>query len=119
MKRFFLTLLITFSIVAIIHVLFNGFTIRYDTASDSLFIVGIFMFFISIIAITDAKKVFISFGYQVKSMFGKFRKEHRNYLEYYQEKSKGSVGQAGVNGLIISIIYIVVSVILAYQHLGM
>ncbi len=119
MKRFLLTLLITSTIVALVHVLFNGFTIRYDTASDSLFIVGIFMFFISIIAMTDATKVFISFGYQIKSMFGKFRKEHRSYHEYYQDKSKGSVGQAGVNGFIISIIYIVTSVILAYQHLGM
>lgn len=106
-------------IVSIIHVLFNGFTIGYDTASDSLFIVGIFMFFISIIAMTDATKVFISFGYQIKSLFGKFRKEHRSYLEYYQDKSKGSVGQTGVNGFIISIIYIVTSVILAYQHLSM
>lgn|GEM_PF-2339376 len=119
MKRFLITLLITLAIVSTVHVLFNGFTIGYDTASDSLFIVGIFMFFISIIAMTDATKVFISFGYQVKSLFGKFRKQHRSYLEYYQDKSKGSVGQAGVNGFIISIIYIAVSVYLAYQHLGM
>lgn len=118
MRRFFITLLITFMIVIGMQLLMHGTIITYESASNALFYVGIFMFFISIIAMTDATKVFLSMGYQFKSLFGKFRREHRSYLEYYQDKSKGSVGQVGVNGFLISILYIVLSVVLANMHLN-
>ncbi|MCK9235527.1 MAG: DUF3899 domain-containing protein [Acholeplasmataceae bacterium] len=55
--------------------------------SDTLFVVGLPIFFISLIATTNAGKLFVFIGYSLKSMFSRSLRQ-TPYYQYHQEKMK-------------------------------
>jgi len=127
-KRFFITLVVSFGIVLIIlrfvgqqSILDFRLLINPDLAeterdiemfrhalSSALAYVGIPLFFLSLIMMTDANRALISMGFAVRSIIPRYREKYSDYHEYQEKKRReGGVGMFGISSFIISIGYIV------------
>ncbi len=131
MKRFFITLVVSFGIVLIILVFQQGRSILdfadvFNTektygyyVSNALAYVGIPMFFISLIMMTDANRALISMGFAIRSIIPRYRQKYSDYYEFQEKKRRdGGVGIFGISSFIISIAYIVLALMLGemYPH---
>lgn len=117
MIKFISGLIVACGLAVGYHLLVFGTEITTRNTSDALFVVGLFMFFISLIAVTDAAKVFIGFTYTFKQMFKRNRDKYSNYYDYSNRKEKGE-GQFGIGTLFISIVFLTIAFILAGQYLN-
>ena len=117
MIRFIVSLLIALGLSAgyIMLVFENAYTLR--NISDALFIVGLFLFFSSLIAVTDAAKVFIGFTYTFKNMFKRHREKYSNFYDYSKAK-EARKSSFGLGTLFISILFLTTAVILALQYMN-
>ncbi len=121
MKKFLITLLVSLAIIFMVqhfafgqpvrelpNVLTNR-SYRIDMA-NSMGIVGIIMFYISLISITNASRAFISIGFAVKSIFVRYRRKYSDYYDY-AEKKREERGESSIGfySLFISIVYIIVA----------
>ena len=53
--------------------------------SDSIFVVGIFMFFLGLIAVTGSGKVFSGFSYTFNIVFKRKEMKNKSYYEFVKE----------------------------------
>lgn len=111
MKRFMITLIASALIIFGLHYILYRFTFTYESVANSVFSVGIFMFFISLIIVTGANQLFHIVTYGFKAFFRK-NSGYKTYYEYLMDKRKGK-SLYGIHMFIISIGYIVISLILA------
>ncbi len=112
-RRFFVALSIgALGTYAIVERAFEG---RYEYAfvADALFVTGIIMFFMGLIMMTDATKIFTSFGYTFKVMFRR-KPMSQSFYDYKLAKEQGEVGEAtlGVPAMAVAILMIGVSLII-------
>ena len=113
LRRFFVALSIgALGTYAIIERAFEG---RYEYAfiADALFVTGIIMFFIGLILMTDATKIFTSFGYTFKVMFRR-QPMSQSYYDYKLAKEMGETGEEtlGIPALVVGILMVVASIII-------
>ncbi|PKK94253.1 MAG: hypothetical protein CVV61_00455 [Tenericutes bacterium HGW-Tenericutes-6] len=114
LKKFIITLIVYIAILFVSYQLIFG-DLPYEarTVSDTLFYVGLPIFFISLLSITNAGNLFIFVGYSLKSIF---TKSYRTpYHEYHRHRMSKSISVIPVYLFILSIICIIISVILAEQ----
>ncbi len=115
MIKFILSLLVSLGLAAGYHILVFGNEITTRNTSDALFVVGLFLFFISLVAISDAAKVFVGFSYTFKNMFKRHREKYSNFYDYATQKENRE-GYFGVSTLIISIVFLTIAFVLAAQY---
>jgi len=75
------------------------------------------MFFIGLMLITNAPRVFLIFTYSVKQVFQRKNFPYKTYYDYYAEKEKDKVTPYALPIFVMSIIYLGISLILAYMVL--
>ncbi len=118
MKKFLITFAISLTCVYVIHItLFQG-AYTYESISNALFIVGIFMFFFGLLSITDANKIFLILNYSIKSALYKKNFKYKTYYDYYIENERNGITPFTIAITAISIIYITISYILAHFALA-
>ncbi len=115
MKKFIIALLISLACVFIIHLTLFDNAYSYQSLSNALFVVGIFMFFIGLIIITEASKMFLIIGYSFKAFIKRKEFKYKSYYDYMKEKQKEKTTPYALQMFIISIGYLVTSYILALQ----
>ena len=118
MIKFLISLLFSLGLAGGYHLLAFGTTYSIRNTSDAFFVVGLLLFFMSLIAITDAAKVFIGFGYTFKNMFKKHRNKYSSYVDYANRKNAKEGNTFGLGTLLISILFLTISFILAHQYLN-
>ena len=115
--RFLITLAVSLLIVAaVLHFIYG----RYDVhnLSNAFFVVGLAMFFASIMTITDASRMFVGIGYAFKSIFTRHKQKYGDYHKYQEGKQdKDSMNVFGLSSLFVSILYVVISVVLALHFI--
>jgi hypothetical protein len=112
-RRFFVALSIgALGTYAIIERAFEG-SYEYAFLADAFFIVGIIMFFTGLIMMTDATKIFTSFGYTFKTMFRR-KPMSQSFYDYKLQKEQGEVGEEtlGIPAMAVAILLMVASVII-------
>jgi hypothetical protein len=117
-KRYLNTIAIALVLAYILHIIVYRFSYTLKTVSDVLFFVGILMFFISLLSISGANKVFITLGYSFRSIFGRQHKKYDNLYDYTQAKDKKKLGKYGNPMIFVGIIMVIASLILAYLSLN-
>jgi uncharacterized ion transporter superfamily protein YfcC len=109
MKRILYPLGISLTLVFIIHLtLFdNSYTLK--DMSNAFFVVGLIMFLVGLMAVTDASKIFMIFVYSVKQTRRQHRKTYPTYYDYAKEREKEKMIPYALEILIIGIIYLIVA----------
>ena len=118
MKKFLITTGTALGISLGIHLIAFGREFTTRSISDTVFIVGIMMFFISLTSITGAGKIFTTFGYAIRSVFGRQHKKYDNLYDYHQAKDKNRIGSYGLPMFLIGVIMVAISLILAFNILN-
>lgn len=114
LKKFIITLVIYIALLFVSYrLIFEDLPFDKRTISDTLFYVGLPLFFISLMSITNAGNLFAFVGYSVKSMFK--RNFRTPYHEYHSRRMKKNLSVVPVYLFIFSTICIIISVILANQ----
>ena len=113
------TLGISMAMVMVIIGLIYKFEFSIMYLSNSIFVVGIILFFIGLISVTGANEIFESFKYTTKKIFARdttkvFKtfgeyKEHKNLLA----KNKYSNNKEKIR-LILGGIYLIIGIIMGY-----
>ncbi len=91
--------------------------------SNSLFLVGLVTFFVSLIMLTNASDIFIAFGYTVRytlrAIFGgRRRNTYMQYYDYLKQKRRDKderSGSVALTAFFMSIAMISVSLYIAYN----
>lgn len=110
--RFFIILFCELAIAALIALL------RYSNwsfvnLSDGLFIIGIILFFMSLIMYLGAYKVFSGFNYVTRTFFSKnYKDQYPKYSDYVEQKDVKEKSPMWLDMVIISAMLIIVSFIL-------
>ncbi len=84
--------------------------------TDALFIIGIFMFFFSLMSITKAARVFRGVGFTLRNLLFIRQTKERSFYEYSRRKDKEAADRdsdIGVKVLFVSLIYLGVAALLA------
>ncbi len=85
------------------------------SVAETMFIVGLIMFFIGIVMVTGASEIFIAIGFTFKNIFKRHRVKYESYYQYMKEqKDEEGSKMTGVAPLIISIIYLSITLYLSY-----
>jgi len=120
MKKFAVRFIFTGIIVMILLVTLYESRFNLKDIADAIFVVGIFTFFLSLISVTDASKIFYGMGYT----FGNFyrsvilrQKARNSFYEYAQKKNKQKDNPLGVSMMIVGVVYIAVSVYIGFNLL--
>ncbi len=121
MVRFIVTLVVSVLIVASImfFVYDNDYT-SMRAVSEAFFYVGLPMFFISLITLTNASTIFISMGYTVKNIFTRHRQKFGDYYEYQKERRENSdsVALFGIGALLISVVFLAIAFYYGYASIA-
>ncbi len=129
MKGFLGTLIVGIGMVLLLFMVFYGrefnelwdFSSRYamDNLSNSLFLVGLVTFCLSLVMLTNAANIFLAVGYTVKAFFA--RRRHGTYMEYYdylkqkRRDQSDRTGPIAATAFFMSIAMISVSLYIAYS----
>lgn len=117
MKRFLVTLFGSLLCVSIVHMLLFDNAFTFKSISDAFFVVGLIMFFCNLIAISKARNGVLIVGYSIKSVLKRLLKQsdfnYTSYYDYLKDKQQESVSSLAIQAFIISIVYIVTSLVLA------
>lgn len=86
------------------------FEFRKDYISNSIFVISISVFFISLIMHTGATRLFLGISYTSKTWINskKTREEYPTFREYFEEKSKSHV-KYSLDVIVISLIYLLIA----------
>lgn len=97
--------------------LFYKFSLKLDEISNSIFIVNISVFFITLIMHLGATRLLIPLNYTAKSMFRykALKEKYDDYNQYYEENAP-THKKAMLHWIIPSIIMIIVALILAVLY---
>lgn len=112
-KGFVSNLLVSASIIAIFLYTYYDGNMKTQNISDALFVIGLFMFFMGLIAMTNARKIFIGFKYTFKTRFSRKFDKSKSYYDYSNEQNKNNTTVLGTPMFILGIVYIAVSLYLA------
>jgi hypothetical protein len=85
------------------------FTLEVSTAqaiSNAFFIIGLMMFLISLIIITDAGKIFMILSYSFKSFKRDPDMKHKTYYDYMKDREREEMTPYAFQLLIIGAIYL-------------
>lgn len=118
MRKFVITFLASTVVIFILHISLYKDQFSFETVSNAVFVVGIVMFFFSLIAITGAGNLFQTVTYGFKSLFRRKTMEHKSYFEYMEDRKKRPKTNYGFHIFILSIGYIVISLILSIIELN-
>ena len=118
MKKFLIRFILTGLIVLALLVTYYENRFDLKDISDALFVVGIFTFFMSLISITDASKIFYGMGYTFGNMFGRRNRKKTSFYDYAQAKNKKRDNPLGISMLLVGVLYIGVSVYIGFFILG-
>lgn len=113
MKRFIIALLGSLLCIYLVHLIFfdNAYTLK--SLSNAFFIVGLVMFFLSLIAISNAKNLFLVVSYSFKSFFKRHDSKHKSYYDYASDNRKKGISPFALQIFIISIGILTISFVLA------
>lgn len=117
MKQFIKTIIVSLILIFLAHYFIFDFEFTEDAISNAIFLVGIMMFFLGLMLITNAPRIFMIFTYSVKQVFSRKNFPYKSFYDYYAEKEKDPVTPYAVPILVMSIIYLGISLILAYMVL--
>lgn len=81
--------------------------------SDSLFVVGIFMFFIGLIAVMGAGGIFKGFSYTFKNIFRRSQMKSKTYFDYSQEYEQKLPKEIAQAVFVVGIIFVVTALLIA------
>ena len=118
MKRLLITYLVSIIIVQVIHMAFFDNLFTPESISNALFIVGLFMFFISLIIVTDAGRILMIVSYSFKSVIKRNEFKYRNYYEYMKDREREEMLPYTIQLLIVGTTYLIVAFILAQIVIG-
>lgn len=97
------------------HTLFYQFDYTLESASDSLFYIGIVSLFSGLVAVTNAQNVFIGFRYFVVQLFKrKSDPDKVTYAEYKDLKMHTKFTYVSVVILIVGAVFVAASLILGF-----
>ena len=116
-KSFIATIL--FSALLIMLLLFTYYDQVYtiEHFADAIFMIGITMFFMGLISVTNASRVFTGAGYAFKSIYTRRGTGNKTFYQYSAEKKKEkSLFSTPI--FIVGLGYIIISVFLAIQIMG-
>jgi uncharacterized membrane protein YGL010W len=117
MKRIISSLIIT--VIALIlsfvvHMIAYQFDFTYYSVSDSLFVIGMILFFVGIIFITNASFIFNGLTYAFRVLwFPKFKEQYASYKDYKDEHQHKRNSFFALEALIIAFVFIGVAYILS------
>lgn len=115
-KHFVLTLLISGLIIYLVHATIFDNLYSYKSLSNAIFVVGLMMFFVSLISITDADKVFRIVVYSFKSISRKTNKKYNTYYDYALDKGNEKLIPFGLEMMLVSFIYFAVAYYLSQLY---
>ena len=118
MKRLIITTITSLIVIYIVHLSLFGNTFTHETVSNAFFVVGIVMFFFSLIAITDATKLFLIFSYGYKSVRKRKNFQYKSYYDYMSAREKKNITPYSIQVFVLSILYLLASLVLAYIELS-
>jgi len=111
------TLLVTLGLLLVslaIQLLVYSTTFTYESASNSLFVVGVLLFLPSLVVVTGAYEVFYGFRYSMSVLFRKdFRSHYPRFIEYKNEKFKRYKTTIFIELMVVSTILVIVALIFA------
>lgn len=88
------------------------FTLEVNTAqaiSNAFFIIGLMMFLISLIIITDAGKIFMIVSYSFKSFRRDSDLKQKSYFEYMKDKEREEMTPYAFQMLVVGAIYLAIA----------
>ena len=113
MKRFIIALVVSILFVILLNIIMFKNTFTYETISNSVFIIGLIMFFYGLLAITNAFKLFNVVSYGLKSVIKRKTFRQKSYYDYLKEKEKEGQIPYTIELLVIGIVYVIISLVLA------
>lgn len=119
MKRLLVVLVASGALVfAVLHFYYG--TIFEDpyasplAIADSLFLIGLPLFFISIILITNLSELFVPLSFTFKKLFNRRSMSSVTLFDYKRERDASNFTAIGIAALIVSVIYIVIAMVISY-----
>ena len=116
LKYFVITLVVSAAIMYLVHYTIFDNMYTYKAMSNAIFMVALMMFFVSLISITDADKVFRIAVYSFKSIRRKTSKKYKTYYDYAKDKENEKMIPFAPEMLILSIMYIALAYVLSLQY---
>ena len=118
MKKFLGILLISGAMVVLILELYYDRAYTFMNVSNALFLIGMPLFFLSIIFITNAVEVFVAIGYTFKKVYHRLRGYGAlpSYYDFKTEREPANLTSFGIAGLLVSIGYLAVAFYIAYTY---
>lgn len=118
MRKFVITFLASGVCIFIMHIILYENRFSYESVSNSMFVVGIVMFFLSLIVITGAGNLFQTLTYGFKYLFRRKTAPYKSYYDYVEERKNRPKTHYALHVFILSIGYIVISFILSQIELN-
>lgn len=116
LKYFVVTLLISAGVIYLVHYTIFDNLYTYKSISNAFFVVGLMMFFVSLISITDAEKMFRIAVYSFKSIRRKTRKKYKTYYDYAIDKENDKLIPFALEMMFISIVYFAIAFYLSQRY---
>jgi len=116
LKYFVVTLLISALIIYLVHYTIFDNLYTFKSISNAIFVVGLMMFFVSLISITDADKIFRIAVYSFKSIRRKTNKKYRTYYDYALDKENEKMIPFALEMMLISILYFAIAFYLSQRY---
>ncbi|MFP4177345.1 MAG: DUF3899 domain-containing protein [Acholeplasmataceae bacterium] len=116
MKRILYPLLISLALVFIVHLTLFDNTYTTKDVSNAFFVVGLVMFLVGLMVITDASKIFMVVVYSFKQMRRQHRKDYPTYYDYAKEREKEGMVPYALEIFLIGIVYLIVAFIFSQLY---
>lgn len=116
MKRIFYPLVISLVLIFVIHLTLFDNAYTFKSMSNAFFVVGLIMFLIGLMAVTDASKIFMIFVYSVKQTRRQHRKTYPTYYDYAKEREKEKMIPYAMHILIIGIVHLIAAFVLSQLY---
>jgi len=116
LKYFVLTLFISAFIMFVVHLTLFENLYTYKSISNAIFVVALMMFFVSLISITDADKIFRIAVYSFKSIRRKTNKKYKTYYDYAKDKENEKLIPFAIEMMLLSILYFGIAYYLSQRY---
>lgn len=118
MKKLLGILLISGGLIVIILEFYYNREYSLMNVSNTLFLIGMPLFFLSIIMITNAVEAFVAIGYTFKKVYRRIRgfEGLPSFYDYKTERLPADTTSFGIAGLLVSGSYLAVSMYIAYTY---
>ncbi|MFP4078215.1 MAG: DUF3899 domain-containing protein [Candidatus Izemoplasmataceae bacterium] len=119
MKKFLVVLVASGALVfLILHFYYGSIYDSYNPLSiaNSLFLIGLPLFFISIILITNLSELFVPLSFTFKKLFNRRTMASITLFDYKRERDTHNLTAVGIAALIVSSIYIAIALYISYTY---